>query len=157
MLRWDGANSRVALLKDSLYVPVGLAAGIATLDCLAQPGTYERLEELGQVFDSSLADSLREFRGAGTDDERPLRWRRVGSLLWLHLSSGELPRAAGKIDPAAVGRYAPLHRELLDGGQYLAPSAHEVAFLSTAHSPEEVCALARAIARHATIQDPQPA
>ncbi|HJO26855.1 MAG: aspartate aminotransferase family protein [Planctomycetes bacterium] len=130
--------------------PVGLAAGCATLDCLAEEDAYAKLETLGRVFDRSLGDSLAEFGGG----EAALAWRREGSLIWLHLSRGSLPRAAGAIDPASAERYAPLHRALLAGGQYLAPSAYEVTFLSTAHSPEEVHALARSIARHATTLDP---
>ena len=38
-----------------------------------------------------------------------------------------------------------MFHQLLDGGIYLAPSAFEVGFLSAAHSPAQVDALAQAM------------
>jgi glutamate-1-semialdehyde 2,1-aminomutase len=58
---------------------------------------------------------------------------RVGSILWLCLQDGEPPRRIEDIRPEAAERYARLHRALLGRGVYLAPSAYEVMFVSTAH------------------------
>jgi glutamate-1-semialdehyde 2,1-aminomutase len=58
---------------------------------------------------------------------------RRGSILWLSLQEGRAPTTAECIEPAAAERYAKLHAALLDRGIYLAPSAYEVAFVSTAH------------------------
>ncbi|MDP6519817.1 MAG: glutamate-1-semialdehyde 2,1-aminomutase [Planctomycetota bacterium] len=125
--------------------PVAMAAGCATLDLLSTGEPYKTLEDLGQTFDDTLNAELTELG----PDAPALAWQRRGSLLWLHLSSAALPRRASAIDGQSAKRYAPLHKALLDEGQYLAPSAFEVAFLSTAHNHDQVRTLARSIARHA--------
>jgi len=115
--------------------PVSLAAGCATLDQLADGSVYRELEALGELLDRTLA----ELGG----DLPWLRWRRCGSVFWLHLAEGEPPRAAGAIRPEAAERYNRMHGKLLERGVYLAPSAYEVAFLSAAHTEDDVRTLAR--------------
>ncbi len=113
--------------------PVAMAAGVATLrELLADGGAaYRRLEELG----ARLAGGLEEVF---TRHGRPWRVARAGSILWLSLHEGEPPRRYEDISPEAAGIYAELHRRLLARGIYLAPSAYEVAFVSTAHDEEVV-------------------
>ncbi len=45
--------------------PVAAAAGLATLEVLRQPGTYERLREVGQRLRDQLEATLREHSVAG--------------------------------------------------------------------------------------------
>ena len=45
--------------------PIAAAAGLATLTVLRQPGTYQRLHELGQQLRAILQATLREHRVAG--------------------------------------------------------------------------------------------
>ncbi|MDH3603297.1 MAG: aminotransferase class III-fold pyridoxal phosphate-dependent enzyme, partial [Candidatus Tectomicrobia bacterium] len=45
--------------------PMAAAAGVATLKVLQQPGSYERLHEVGQRVRSQLSATLREHRVAG--------------------------------------------------------------------------------------------
>jgi glutamate-1-semialdehyde 2,1-aminomutase len=118
--------------------PVSLAAGIATLELLSDEKIYEQLDVLGRHLDAALQKS------AG--DAPVLRWRRLGSVFWFHLAEGEVPRSAGRIRPEAAERYNRIHPKLLDRGIYLAPSAYEVAFLSSAHTREEVETLAGEVA-----------
>ena len=63
----------------------------------------------------------------------------------IHLAEGEMPRRADTIRPEAAERYSSVHRYLLDHGIYLAPSAYEVAFLSTAHDLQHIESLARTL------------
>ena len=119
--------------------PVSLAAGIATLGLLASGDCYEKLESLGQTFDETLKKEAAELAF--------VNWRRLGSVLWLHLAEGEMPRTAAAINPESAERFNRMHPALLDRGIYLAPSAYEVTFLSTAHTTQEVHDLAVEIAR----------
>jgi glutamate-1-semialdehyde 2,1-aminomutase len=114
--------------------PVSLSAGIATLDMLSDGDAYARLESLGGAFDAAM-------KREGSDLPF-LRWRRLGSVVWLHLANCDLPRRADVIDSRAAQRFNQIHGKLLDRGIYLAPSAYEVTFLSTAHTQEEVETLA---------------
>jgi glutamate-1-semialdehyde 2,1-aminomutase len=118
--------------------PVSLAAGIATLELLSDEKVYEQLESLGQKLDVALE------KAAG--DLPFLKWRRLGSVFWLHLAEGDVPRRADRIRPESAERYNRIHPKLLDRGIYLAPSAYEVAFLSAAHTQEDAETLAREVA-----------
>ncbi len=108
--------------------PVAMAAGAATLEVLlADSGqAWRDLDGAGARLQEGLEEIFRR-RGA------PWSVARVGSILWLSLQEGPPPRAAEGIDAGAAERYARLHRALLADGVYLAPSAYEVAFISTAH------------------------
>ncbi len=106
--------------------PVAMAAGRACLDELASGSAYHDLEALGRNLDERFARIQAKVPW--------FCWTRRGSVFWLHLASGELPRRPDRISPKAKERYAALHGRLLDRGVYLAPSAFEVGFLSTAHT-----------------------
>jgi glutamate-1-semialdehyde 2,1-aminomutase len=108
--------------------PVAMAAGAATLRTLLADGgaAWSRLDELGARLEDGISGVLRDH---------DLGWSvvRRGSILWLALQDGPAPVTAEDIDDGAAERYARLHAALLRRGVYLAPSAYEVAFVSTAH------------------------
>ena len=117
--------------------PVAMAAGRACLDELANGGAYTQLENLGKQLDE---------RFAAIQAKVPwFQWARRGSVFWLYLAEGELPRRADRISPQPRERFNALHGKLLDRGIYLGPSAFEVGFLSTAHGTAEVDRLAEAL------------
>jgi len=122
--------------------PVAMAAGIATLDELAQSGVYARLDVLGARLSAGLQAALDRH-------EVPASVVRVGSILWLSLQGGEPPRAYHAIGPEGAALYARLHPRLLERGVWMAPSAYEVAFVSLAHDDDglerAVCALDEAL------------
>ncbi|MAB80335.1 MAG: glutamate-1-semialdehyde-2,1-aminomutase [Planctomycetes bacterium] len=111
--------------------PLAMAAGLATLHELAQPGVYEGLEEKGRELQQGLAAALARHA-------IPANVARLGSVLWLNLQEGEAPRDFGAIDSASAERYGRIHRDLLERGVWMAPSAYEVAFLSTAHTDDHI-------------------
>ena len=111
--------------------PVAMAAGIATLDVLARGNVYQRLEKMGADLQARFAASLKKHRIPGTV-------AREGSILWLCLQEGETPRARALVKDEGAKTYAVIHRELLRKGVWMAPSAFEVAFLSTAHKKADL-------------------
>ena len=110
--------------------PLAVAAGIATLRALAAPGSYEQLEERA----SSLAQGLSL---AARKSEVPLTVNRVGSILTPFFTDGPVE---GWDDVAGTDRdrYGKFFHSMLECGVYLAPSAFEAAFVSTAHSAEDI-------------------
>jgi glutamate-1-semialdehyde 2,1-aminomutase len=108
--------------------PVAMAAGAATLrELLANDGhAWKRLDALGARLETGIRDVF-------AANDLPWSVVRRGSILWMALQDGPAPLTAEDIDGDAAGRYAKLHAALLDRGIYLAPSAYEVAFVSTAH------------------------
>jgi glutamate-1-semialdehyde 2,1-aminomutase len=67
----------------------------------------------------------------------PLCYNRVGSMFTWFFSAGPVTNwdGAAKSDTEAFGRF---FRSMLDSGVYLPPSQFEAAFLSVAHSEEDI-------------------
>ena len=105
--------------------PLAMRAGIETLDILAEPGVYERLEALGARLQAGLEEAA---RSAGV----PAVVNRVGSMLTGFFTAGPVTdyASAARSD---VNSYARFFHAMLARGVYLAPSQFEAAFVSTAH------------------------
>jgi len=110
--------------------PLAVAAGLATLKELQRPGFYAELEAKGARLAAGLQAAARE---AGF----PAAVNRVGSLLCAFFTGKEVTdyETALSSDPE---RYAAFFRKMLDRGVYLAPSQFEAAFVSAAHTPEQI-------------------
>ena len=119
--------------------PLGMAAGVATLDVLDAPGTYERLDALGARLEAGWTAALHAAGVAGSV-------ARMGSVLWLCLQDGPTPRAFHRIGDQGSRTFADLHRRVLEAGTWMAPSSYEVAFVSTAHDEALVDAAAAHLA-----------
>ncbi|MBX6340917.1 MAG: glutamate-1-semialdehyde 2,1-aminomutase [Thermomicrobiaceae bacterium] len=110
--------------------PLAMAAGLATLDVLAEPGSYERLDALA----GRLADGL---RAAAREAGVPATVNRVGSMLTAFFTDGPVTDYDSAVR-ADTDAYAAFHRAMLRRGVYLAPSQFEATFLSLAHREEDV-------------------
>jgi glutamate-1-semialdehyde 2,1-aminomutase len=108
--------------------PLAMAAGLATLRTLQQENPYADLEKKGEKLFSGLVGAARKV---GV----PLVANRVGSMGSIFFSPEPVRdfSAAKATDSSRFIRY---YREMLQQGIYLAPSAFEAMFLSTAHSDE---------------------
>ena len=76
-----------------------------------------------------------------------MSWRLTSSKcqpLWLAFQS-PAPRAWSAVDRSGAERYKVFHRALLERGVYLAPSAYEVFFVSTAHETAQLEHAAKAM------------
>jgi glutamate-1-semialdehyde 2,1-aminomutase len=109
--------------------PMAMAAGTATLRQLG-PAAYERLEETSARLAQGFADGARE---AGV----PVQVNRVGSMLTVFFTDQPVVDAASA-RTASTRRFASFYHALLEGGVYLPPSQFEAAFVSVAHSDEDV-------------------
>jgi len=110
--------------------PVAMSAGVAVLEALAEPGVYEALERKA----SALADGL---RSAAASAGVVATVNRVASMMTAFLADGPLGNASdvARADAAAYGRF---FHAMLERGVYLAPSYCEAAFVSTAHTDEDI-------------------
>jgi glutamate-1-semialdehyde 2,1-aminomutase len=107
-----------------------MAAGLKALELLARPGTYERLERLGQRLGDGLAAAARD---AGV----PACVNRVGSLVTLFFAPGPITDYASA-KTADTARYGSFFRKMRDRGVFLPPSQFEAMFLSLAHTDEDL-------------------
>jgi len=110
--------------------PLAMAAGLATLRLLRDDTAYQRLE----VRAIYLEDGLRR---AAVESEIPAVLNRAGSMLALFFADAPVTDYAGA-KRADSERYAAFFREMLARGVFLAPSQFEAAFVSLAHSDDDI-------------------
>jgi glutamate-1-semialdehyde 2,1-aminomutase len=110
--------------------PLAVSAGLAALRQLKQPGPYEKLEALGARLATGLTAAVQE---AGV----PAEINRCGSMLTLFFADVPICdyTSARRSNTA---RFARFHRALLNRGIYWPPSQFECAFLSLAHTEEDI-------------------
>ena len=110
--------------------PVAVAAGIATLRKLREPGVFEGIEAAAARLIDGLATAARE---AGV----PVYTTRAGTLGGLFFSEQRVTdwASASRCDTA---RFARWFHALLQRGVYIAPSQYEALFLSGAHTPADI-------------------
>ncbi len=110
--------------------PLAVAAGIKTLEVLRRPGFYAGLEATSQRL---VAGLLAAAQQAGV----PLTVNRVGSMFTAFFSSRPVTDYVSAC-ASHTARFATFFRGMLHGGIYLPPSQFETAFVSSAHSQEDV-------------------
>ncbi|HVU24715.1 MAG TPA: glutamate-1-semialdehyde 2,1-aminomutase [Opitutus sp.] len=105
--------------------PLAMAAGIAALELLDELDPYARLDALGrQLRDAALAAA----RKKGVAVQFP----QCGSMFSLFFNDAPVRDYASALRSDA-GLFARFFRACLERGVFLAPSAYEAGFLSTAH------------------------
>ncbi|MBM10667.1 MAG: glutamate-1-semialdehyde-2,1-aminomutase [Chloroflexi bacterium] len=110
--------------------PLAVSAGVATLNELKKPGTYEKLESLAQRLTEG---ATKAFQSA----EIPSTINRVGSMFTGFFNAGPvsgLSHAEGS-DTATYGSY---FHAMQEQGIYVAPSQFEAGFVSTAHTEADI-------------------
>jgi glutamate-1-semialdehyde 2,1-aminomutase len=117
--------------------PLAMAAGIATLDALSQPGVWARAERWAARAAEAIGDA---GRAAGV----PVTVQRVGTMFTPFFTAEPVRdyAAAKRTDRAAYARF---FHAMLEGGVYFPPSAFEACFSSAAHGEAELAHLDRAL------------
>ncbi len=110
--------------------PLVMAAGLATLAALREPGVYERLQAMADELARGIAEAAAQASAA-------LRVNRIGSMLTPFFSSRPV-RDYASAKAADTGCYARFFRAMLDNGIYPPPSQFETWFVSRAHSLEDI-------------------
>ncbi|MDT8301894.1 MAG: glutamate-1-semialdehyde 2,1-aminomutase [Sedimentisphaerales bacterium] len=110
--------------------PLATAAAIATIDILAQDGTYEKLESSAAMLEAGLADAAKE---AGVD----VTLNRVGSIMSCFFTDKKIQNFAD-VQSTDIKRFKKFFSSMLEQGIYLAPSAYEAMFVSLAHSKSDI-------------------
>ena len=110
--------------------PVAVAAGLATLRVLEAPGLFERIVAAARTLTEGLASLARE-RGVAFSAQH------VGTMFGLYFRSSP-PQTYEEVmqcDRAAFNRF---FHAMPERGVYLAPSAFEAGFVSSAHGETEI-------------------
>jgi len=110
--------------------PLAVAAGLATLGALEQPGAYEALEAIGAQIERGLEAHISALK-------LQARVNRVGAM-WTLFFTGEPVFDYPTAKKANAERFGRFFHAMLERGVYLPPSQFESAFASLAHGPEEI-------------------
>ncbi|PYX82272.1 MAG: glutamate-1-semialdehyde-2,1-aminomutase [Acidobacteria bacterium] len=111
--------------------PLAMAAGCVTLRYLREhKEIYDQIDKRSGELVAGVAAAAKE---AGV----PMTYNRVGSMFTWFFTPAPVTdwTSASKSDTEAFGRF---FRSMLDNGVYLPPSQFEAAFLSAAHTEEDV-------------------
>ena len=111
--------------------PIAMAAGVACLNEVAQPGVHETLTELTNQLAQGLLDAARD---AGI----PLVVNNVGGMFGIFFTDAETVTCYQDVVKCDVERFKRFFHLMLEEGVYLAPSAFEAGFMSVAHSEEDI-------------------
>jgi glutamate-1-semialdehyde 2,1-aminomutase len=110
--------------------PVAVAAGIATLKLLAEPGIYERLAAQTEKLVTGLAQRA---GAAGVEFSADS----IGGMFGLYFSAS-VPTTFEEVSACNVEHFKRFFHGMLTKGVYLAPSAFEAGFMSTAHDDQVI-------------------
>jgi glutamate-1-semialdehyde 2,1-aminomutase len=110
--------------------PLAVAAGLATLRRLKKENPYARLETLGARLERGLMD-------AASKSDVAARVNRVGSMFTLFFTNKDVLDFEGA-KMCDTQRFNRFFHAMLDSGVYWPPSQFEAAFISAAHTEDDI-------------------
>ncbi|HYY62430.1 MAG TPA: glutamate-1-semialdehyde 2,1-aminomutase [Burkholderiales bacterium] len=110
--------------------PLAVAAGLATLQLVAQPRLLERIEATTRTLVEGLSAAAREAGVAFCAQS-------LGSMFGLYFRASA-PQSYAEVMQCDRERFNRFFHAMLEAGIYLAPSAYEAGFVSAAHGEAEI-------------------
>ena len=111
--------------------PVAMAAGLANLDLICQPGFYDTLNARTE----SLVQGVRQ---ASEDAGVPMAFSQVGGMFGMFFTDQPCVQTFEQVMRCDVDAFKRFFHGMLQSGIYLAPSAFEAGFVSAAHSEDDI-------------------
>ena len=111
--------------------PVAMAAGLANLDLITEAGFYDRLT----ASTLRLVEGIAEAAGAAGV---PMATTAVGGMFGLFFTEAERVENFEQAAACDLDAFKRFFHGMLDRGVYLAPSAFEAGFVSSAHGEREI-------------------
>ena len=117
--------------------PLSISAGIACLQTLKQPNTYQRLEQMAKKLTDQIQYLAKKYKIKITIN-------RFGGAFTVYFTDQSVMnyQSAQASDSEQFGQF---FRALLAEGVYIAPSKYEAWFLTTAHQDEDIAYTIRAV------------
>lgn len=111
--------------------PVAMAAGLATLNIISQPGFFETLT----LQTKKLVQGLEE-RAAKANI--PLTTNQAGAMFGFFFSEEKNISTFEQVTACDAERFKTFYHAMLKEGVYLAPSSYETGFVSSAHTGKDI-------------------
>jgi glutamate-1-semialdehyde 2,1-aminomutase len=118
--------------------PVAVAAGLATLRAIQEPGFYERLSARTRALTDGLASAAAHAGVAFSAQS-------IGGMFGIYFAKS-VPDSYAAVMRCDKERFNRFFHSMLDAGIYLAPSAFEAGFVSSAHTAANIDETVRAAA-----------
>lgn len=119
--------------------PLAMTAGLATVRHLQESDPYKKLEALGARWVAGMTAATADAGVAASITH-------CGSMLGMYFHPGPVTNYT-QVQGADTELFQRYFRGMLDAGIYLAPSAFEAGFISTAHTEELIDETTQAAAR----------
>ena len=111
--------------------PLGMAAGLAMMDIISESGFHQRLE----ASTRKLCEGLKEAaEAAGV----PMQINQVPGMFGVFFTEDSPIETFAQVSACDLDRFKRFFHGMLEQGIYLAPSAFEAGFLSSAHTDEDI-------------------
>lgn len=124
--------------------PIGTAAGLANLSLVEAPGFFDTLTARTHALCDGLKDAARA-KGVG------LQTQVVGGMFGIFFTDGEAPTTLEEVKACDTAAFNRFFHTMLDHGVYLAPSAFEAGFVSSAHTDADIANTIAAASQSLTI------
>ncbi len=111
--------------------PIAMAAGIKTLELLSAPGFHEKLH-------NNTAELMSGLKKAAKNHGIPFTAGNVGGMFGLFFSEAETVNSFEAVMACDADRFKMFFHAMLEQHIYLAPSAFEAGFLSSAHTSDDI-------------------
>ena len=111
--------------------PVSMAAGLKTLELISVPGFHDSLNKAAE----RLCKGIKQRADAAGI---PLTTNQVGGMFGFFFSEAEKVNDFYHVTQCNIDRFRLFFHGMLEQGVYLAPSAYEAGFVSSAHGDNEI-------------------
>ncbi len=111
--------------------PLAMQAGLTMLEEVSAPGFHERLSQTAQALTTGLVERAKAAN-------IPLTCNQVGGMFGFFFTDAPQVTHYAQATACDLERFKKFYHGMLEEGIYLAPSAFEAGFVSSAHGEEEV-------------------
>ena len=111
--------------------PVAMAAGLETLRLIGEPGFFEAVSEKTAYLTEQISQ-------AAAQQQVAFCTQHVGAMFGLFFTDAKQIRSFDEVMACDKDKFGVFFHGMLEAGVYLAPSAFEAGFVSSAHSSEDL-------------------
>lgn len=111
--------------------PIAMAAGLTTLNLISEPGFFENLTNQTEKLVNGL-------KARAEKANIPLSTNQAGAMFGFFFTEEKNISRFEQVSACDAERFKKFYHGMLEQGVYLAPSAYETGFVSSAHTDEDI-------------------
>jgi len=111
--------------------PVAMAAGLKTLELIQAPGFFDELNKKANTLAQGIVEQA-------SQNDIAMSCNVVGGMFGLFFTDIKSVTSFAEVSACNIDRFRLFYHGMLEAGVYLAPSAYEAGFVSSAHSEQDI-------------------